>query len=66
MTPVEQERVRACVQELAEIFYRNTPSESLRTLEGIEQAVRQNILEKVSPEVGIFLSKKVQPPTEVN
>ena len=65
MTPAEQERVQACIQELAEIFYHNTSSESLSTLEGIEQAVRQHILEQVSPQMRIFLSEKVQAPIEV-
>ncbi len=57
MTPEETERLKACVEEISEILYRNTPGESLNSLEGIEQAVRQHMLEQVSPKVGIFCRK---------
>lgn len=56
MTPEEQERIRACSQEIAEILYRHSDKASLKTLEGIEQTVRQQMLEHVSPEVALFLS----------
>ncbi len=45
MTPEEQERIKACTQEIAEIQYRNSDKTSLRTLEGIEQTVRQQMLQ---------------------
>lgn len=56
MTPEEQERIRACSQEIAEILYRNSDKASLNTLERIEQTVRQQMLDHVSPEVALFLS----------
>ena len=56
MTPEEQERLQACSQEIAEILYRNSDKSKLKTLEGIEQTVRQQMLEHVSPEVALFLS----------
>ena len=56
MTPEEQERLRACTQEIAEILHRNSDTAELKTLEGIEQTVRQQMLEHVSPEVALFLS----------
>ena len=59
MTPEEAQRLQACVQEIAAILYPNTPASELKTLEGIEKAVRQQMLEHVSPEVGIFLSSKL-------
>ena len=61
MTPKEKERLEACTREIAEILYRESESkdaEQLKTLEGIEIAVREQMLENVSPKVGIFLSKK--------
>ena len=66
MTPEEQERLQACTQEIAHILYRNAPKESLKSLAGIEQTVRQQMLEHVSPEVALFLStmKPVQPQDE--
>lgn len=56
MTPEEQERLRACTQEIAEILYRSSDKQVLKTLEGIEQTVRQQMLEHVSPNVALFLS----------
>jgi hypothetical protein len=56
MTPEEQERIKACSQEIAEILHRNSDQANLKTLEGIEQTVRQQMLEHVSPEVALFLS----------
>lgn len=66
MTPEEQERLRACTQEIAEILYHNSDKAGLKTLEGIEQTVRQQMLEHVSPEVALFLStvKPVLPEVE--
>ena len=61
MTPEDKERLEACTVEIAEILYRNAEekdSEQLKTLEGIELAVREQVLEKVSPKIGIFLQKK--------
>jgi hypothetical protein len=56
MTPEQQERLQACTQEIAEILYHNSDPSRLKTLEGIEQTVRQQMLEQVSPNVALFLS----------
>jgi hypothetical protein len=56
MTPEDQKRLEACSTEIAEILYRNSNSEGLDSLEGIEQTVRQQMLEAVSPRVALFLS----------
>ena len=63
MTPQDQERLEACSAEIAEILYRNNGPEGLESLEGIEQAVRQQMLLEVSPRVALFLStnKRFQP-----
>lgn len=58
MTSEESERLQACIQEMSEILYRNTPADALTTLLTIEQTVRQQMLEQVSPKVGVFLSKR--------
>jgi hypothetical protein len=65
MTPEEQERLRVCTQEIAEILYRNSDKTKLKTLEGIEQTVRQQMLEHVSPKVALFLSAVKFPMNEV-
>lgn len=56
MTPEDQERLEACTAEIAEILYRNSNSERLDSLDGIEQTVRQQMLEEISPRVALFLS----------
>lgn len=61
MTPEEKARLEACTREIAEILYREAESkdaEQLKTLEGIEIAVREQMLENVSPNGGIFCRKK--------
>jgi hypothetical protein len=61
MTPEDQERLGACTLEIAEILYRNAESKNalqLKTLEGIELAVREQVLENVSPKLGFFLRRK--------
>jgi hypothetical protein len=56
MTPEDQARLEACTDEIAEILYRNSNGEKLDSLEGIEQTVRQQMLQEVSPRVALFLS----------
>lgn len=54
MTPSEKIRVQECVRELADIFYRNTPSDKCQTLEEIEQVVREHLLESVGLDLAFF------------
>jgi lipopolysaccharide transport system ATP-binding protein len=56
ITSEEQERIEACIQEIAEILHRNSPQGELNNLEGIERTVRQQMLAQVSPKVAPFLS----------
>jgi hypothetical protein len=61
MTPEDKQRLEACTREIAEILHRNAEVkdvEQLQTLEGIEIAVREQMLENVNPKVGNFLLKK--------
>ncbi len=58
MTPEEQERLQACITEIAQILYKNTPPEKITTLEDIEKTVRQQMMAHVSPKIALFLSKK--------
>jgi hypothetical protein len=37
ITPEEQLRLSACIQEIAQILYKNTDSEDRATLEGLEK-----------------------------
>ena len=58
MNTDKQERIEACIQELASLLYEQTDKSQLTDLEGIEKTVRRQILERVSPEIAIFLSQK--------
>jgi hypothetical protein len=62
----KQERIEACIQELASLLYEESDKSQLTDLEGIEKTVRQQVLERVSPEIAIFLSKKRQEQKQVN
>lgn len=60
MSPEEMEKVNHYADEIAKILYADSDPTTLESLEAIEITVRQKILERVSPRVGIFLSKAVQ------
>jgi hypothetical protein len=57
MTPEEVKKVQFHTQQIAQILYSNTDPTEIQTLAAIETVVRQKVLESVSPEIGIFLSK---------
>ena len=57
MTPEDQESLTTYAREIARILHRNAPQEAIQTLEGIEKTVRGQMLEHVSPEIALFLSK---------
>lgn len=62
MTPEDQQKLEEYCQGIAAILYRNAEAknvEQLKTLEGIELAVREQMLENVSPKIGVFLSRQV-------
>lgn len=63
MTPEDKQALEHHAREIAKILHRNTPTESITSLEGIEKTVRGEILEHVSPEIGIFLSNTLQAST---
>ena len=65
MTPEEKERLEACLQEISSILDKNTPSDQIETLEGIEIAVRQQTLAQISPKIALFLSKSRPEPVAV-
>lgn len=56
MTPEEQALVKDRLREVAEILYRNTAPEELKTFETIEISLREHLLETVAPEIGNFFS----------
>ena len=60
MTTEDSQRLEACLQEAAEILYRNTAGEELKNFESLEKVVRTKMLEEVSPKIAFFLSNKLQ------
>lgn len=61
MSPEDKERLDTYTRGIAVILYGDAEERDaaeLKTLEGIEIAVREQMLENVSSKVGIFLSKK--------
>lgn len=60
MTPEDAQRLNACLQEAAEILYRNTPASDLTSFEAIEKTVRTHWLEQIGPQIAFFLSDKPQ------
>ena len=65
MIPEKQERLQACLQELATLVYEQTDKSNLSNLESIEKIVRQQMLEHVSPQIALFLSNKQREPKQV-
>jgi len=60
MNEAQQERLKACLKELATLLYEETDKNQLANLEGIEKTVRSQMLEYVSPEIALFLLNKQQ------
>ena len=59
MSPEDKKRIEECTAEISAILYKNAKAkdaDQLKTLAGIEMAVREQVLEHVSPKIGIFLS----------
>ncbi len=60
MTPEQERALQQHIQAIAKILYDDTPPEELKTLAGIEQAVRSQMQRHVMPQVGVFLSQQRQ------
>ena len=58
MTPEEKKLLADHIQAIAKILYKNTAPEKIQTFEGIETAVREQVLEYVSPQISFFLLEK--------
>lgn len=60
MKPEQEQALKAHLQAIAQILYDDSDPNTLQTLEGIEMTVRQKIQAHVSPELGNFLSERLQ------
>ena len=50
----KQAQIQAHARAIAALLYEETDPDQVKTLAGIEEAVRGDLLEHVSPEMGIF------------
>ena len=60
MTPEEEKELAEHLKAIGKILYKQTKPEQVETLAKIEETVRDQVLEHVSPQIGIFLSDKEQ------
>ena len=63
MDAAKEARLQALTEELSALLYEETNPEQVKTLEGIETAVRGHLLERVGPAMGNFLSQSTAVPT---
>jgi hypothetical protein len=59
MDAAKKAQIQAHARAIAALLYEETDPEQVKTLAGIETAVRSHLLEHVSPEIGNFLSQRV-------
>ena len=60
MTPEQEQALKTHLKAIAQILYDDSDLKAMETLEGIELTVRQQVQAHVSPDLGSFLSKKLQ------
>ena len=60
MTREQEQALNAHLEAIAQILYDESDPEAMKTLEGIELTVRQQIQAHVSPKLGVFLSEQSQ------
>jgi hypothetical protein len=66
MTPEQEQALKAHLQAIAKILYDDSDPAAMQTLEGVEMTLRQRIQTDVSPELGNFLSKRLQAHKQAN
>jgi hypothetical protein len=57
MTPDRQEQLNQHIQAIAEILYQEVDREQIANFEGIEQTIREQTLEYITPQLGFFYPK---------
>jgi hypothetical protein len=65
MDAAKEAQIKAHALALAELLYDETAPEQVKTLAGIEVAVRDHLLTHVGPEIGNFLSAQAAARTRV-
>ena len=54
MTPEEEKELTKHIDAIAKILYRQTQPEQVKTLAKIEETVRKQTLQHISPRIGFF------------
>lgn len=60
MTPEEKKELNEHINAIGKILYKQTKPEQVKTLAKIEETVREQVLEHISPQIGVFLFNKEQ------
>lgn len=60
MTPEKAKRINQLSTEIANLLYGEVDAKGMTNLMNIEKTARDLILEHVTPNIGIFLSKRAQ------
>jgi hypothetical protein len=60
MEPANQKKLQEHLKAIAGILYQEAKTEELESLAGIERTIRARTLEYITPELGVFFSKKQQ------
>lgn len=60
MTPEQKVLLAKHIEAIAKLLYEETEPEQLESLAKIENTVREQTLEYITPQLGIFLSNKLQ------
>jgi len=60
MTPEKASAIKAYAEAIAALLYEEADPEQLTSLAGIEKTVRDQVLEHVTPHMGVFLSARQQ------
>ena len=60
MLPEKASALKAHAEAIAALLYEESDPEQLTTLAGIEKTVRDQVLEHVTPHIGVFLSARQQ------
>jgi len=58
MDAAKKAEIQAHARAIAALLYAEADAEQVQTLAGIEATVRAQLLEHLSPEIGVFLSKR--------
>jgi len=62
MTPAQEQAFQVHLEAIAQILYDESDPEAMKTLEGIELTIREQIQAHVSPGLGRFLSERLAAP----